>query len=54
MNTLGPSPAEAWGLVKAVDGVTVSSATWSWSIAEGDRRANSDSRKAVSMSKGAR
>jgi len=52
MKTLGPSPADASGFVRAVDGVTVSSATWSWSMTEGDKSAKSDNKKAVNMTRG--
>lgn len=54
MNTLGPSPAEARGLVRAVEGVTVISATWSWSIADGLSNAKRLSKNAVSMTRGDR
>jgi hypothetical protein len=51
---LGPSPAWAWGLVRAVDGMTVSSATRSWSITDGAKKANNDRNSAVNMSTGAK
>lgn len=53
-NRLGPSPAEACGLVSAVDGLTVSNATWSWSMTEGARNEKSERNSAVNMSSGAR
>jgi len=53
-NRLGPSLAWAWGLVSAVDGVTVNNATRSWSIADGAKKANKDSNSVVNMSTGAK